>query len=838
MAQVRPSTIVLGDGTSALIRPIEPADAASLQRFHERQSAESRYRRYFSPKPTLTPDELERFTTVDFVDRVALVVEQHDEFIAWASYERWKNRTDAEVAFQVDDAHAGKGIATLLLEHLAPIAQDNGIERFTAQTLGDNRAMLAVFSKAGWPVHRRFDSGVIDVDFSLDDTAEYLDSVERREHRADSRAVAHLLLPSSIAVIGASDRRGSIGATVWDHVCRSRRIRSFAVNPRHDTLDGRTCYPSVTDVPDDVGLAVVAVPAAALGGVIDQCIEKRVRGAIVITVVEPGTIDMAALVSHARRNGLRLIGPASMGIASPRPDVELQAALVDVDLPAGRVAVSMQSGTLGSSLLRQAAQLDLGLSWFVSLGDKHDLSANDLLQFWEDDDATAVITLYTESFGNPRKFARIARRVSRTRPIVAVRTGAALLDPGNAALYRQTGVIEVPTVTALLDTARVFAGQPLVRGDRVAVLSNSRSPAVLAEATLTTAGLTAVPPPEPLGWHSPPDEYEGAVRAALSSDDIDAVLVIHAPPSAYDVNAPSEAIERGSAGRDKPIVAVMLGAGDGPLRPGSPIASFAFPEQAAAVLARLVAYARWRDSEGVDVDDVPPGIDRAAAAARIDQMIESGVAGPPEIAALLATYGVRMAPTRRVPAADAVAAAEEVGYPVAVKAEHRRIGRSVEAGIALDLAGAADVLAAIESMRTHLGDDADTVDVQAMLPPGVDLRIRVEDDPRLGPIITVGLGGVQADLIADEVSRLAPVSPTVARQMVEATRASGALDDDMLANVAELVARIAHLASDHSRLEELDVNPVIVADGQCRVADVSIRFGDPDRHEPVRRLET
>ena len=219
-------------------------------------------------------------------------------------------------------------------------------------------------------------------------------------------------------------------------------------------------------------------------------------------------------------------------------------------------------------------------------------------------------------------------------------------------------------------------------------------------------------------------------------------------------------------------------------------------------------------------------------------MIESGVAGPQEIGELLATYGVRMAPTRRVHADEAVAAAEEVGYPVAIKAEHRRMGRSVEAGIALDLSAAADVQAAVENMRAHLGDDAEVVDVQTMLPPGVDLRIRVEDDPRLGPIITVGLGGVQADLIADEVSRLAPVSPTVARQMVETTRASGALDEDMLSHVAELVARVAHLASDHSRLEELDVNPVIVAEGQCRVADVSIRFGDPDRHEPVRRIET
>ncbi|MEZ5295930.1 MAG: acetate--CoA ligase family protein [Ilumatobacteraceae bacterium] len=530
----------------------------------------------------------------------------------------------------------------------------------------------------------------------------------------------------------------------------------------------------MSDIPDDVGLAVIAVPPRQLEVTIDDCIAKRVRGAIVITVVDPNEIDMVGLVGRARRNGLRIIGPASMGIASPRPDVEIQAALVDVALPPGKVAVSMQSGTLGSSLLRLAGQLHLGLSWFVSLGDKFDLSANDLLQFWEDDDATAVVALYTESFGNPRKFARIARRVSRIRPIIAVRAGAALLDPANATLYRQTGVIEVPTVTAMLDTARVFACQPLMGGDRVAVLSNSRSPAVLAEATLTRAGLDPVIVSLASGWASSPTEYHDAVTEALARDDVDALLVVHAPPSTDDVNAPSEAIDRAAAESTKPVVAVMLGAGDGPLRRGSDIASFAFPEQAAAVLARVAAYSRWRRSEADESpDEVPANIDRPAAEATIDRMIESGVCGPQEIGELLATYGIVMAPTRRVRADDAVAAADELGYPVALKAAQRRVGRSVEAGIALDLADANDVADAIRIMREHLGDDAATVEVQQMLPPGVDLRIRVEDDERLGPIITVGLGGVQADLIGDEVSRLAPVSPVVARRMVETTRASG-----------------------------------------------------------------
>ncbi len=830
--------MVLGDGTTAVIRPITPADAPALAAFHQRQSADSKYRRYFSPKPMLTDAELERFTHVDFVDRAALVVEQRGEFIAWASYERWQNRPDVEVAFHVDDGHQGKGIATLLLEHLAVIARHNGFDRFTASTMADNRSMLAVFAKAGWPVHRRFDSGMIDVDFSLDDTAEFLDSVERREQRADSRAVAQLLLPSAIAVIGASDRPGSVGRTLWRHISSNPRIRHYPVNRRHDEIGGVRAYRSITEIDDDIGLAVIAVPADALPATLDECIEKRVRGAVVVTAVEPEQLDVPELVSRARRNGLRIIGPTSMGLASPRPDVALQAALVDVALPGGRVAVSMQSGTLGSSLLRQAAALDLGLSWFVSLGDKLDVSANDLLQFWEDDAATAVIALYTESLGNPRKFVRIARRVSRTRPIVSVRTGAALLDPANATIYRQTGVIEVPTVTALLDTARVFATQPLMRGDRVTVVSNSRSPTVLAEASLTTAGLNPVPSPVALAWYSTPDDYGPAVRAALD-DDTDAVLVIHAPPSVHDVLAPGEVIDRTAAGSTKPVVAVMLGAGDGPLQPGSGIPSFAFPEQAVAVLARMAAYAAWRASEAdADVgDDIPDDIDRAGAAAVIDRMDDDGSPGPERVRELLATYGISMAPTRLVPAADAVTAAKQIGYPVAIKAEHRHAGRSIESGIALDLTGDDDVVEAVRSMTEHLGDDAALVQVQPMVPPGTDLRVQVHDDDRVGPIITVGLGGVQADLIADEVSRLAPVSPMIGRRMVERTRASAALDDEALTRVGEIVARLAHLASDHSRLHELDVNPLIVHGGECWVADATIVLGDPDRPEPVRRLD-
>ena len=416
------STVVLGDGTSALIRPIRPDDAETLAAFHVRQSPESRYLRFFSPEAAADATELERFTTVDFVDRAAFVVEERGEFVAWASYERWNNRDDAEVAFMVDDAHHGKGIATLLLEHLAAVARSNGIERFTAQTLGDNRGMLTVFAKAGWPVHRRFDSGVVDIDFSLADTASYIDSVERREQRADSRAMARLLLATSIAVIGASDDELTIGGSLWRRLAADRRRRTYPVNPNHTEIGGVPAYAAITDIPDDVALAIVAVPADALAATIDQCIEKRVRGAVVITSLDG--------VDRRRHAGDRRQRPPQRA-AHRRPGQHGHRLTASRRRPpggarrrrpaAGNVAISMQSGTLGSGLLQMAGHLQLPMSWFVSLGDKSDVSGNDLLQFWEDDEATSVIAIYSESLGNPRQVRphrppRVVAASDRDRP--------------------------------------------------------------------------------------------------------------------------------------------------------------------------------------------------------------------------------------------------------------------------------------------------------------------------------------------------------------------------------------------------------------------------------------
>ena len=842
------ASVVLADGESVLVRALRPHDAPALDAFHRRQSPESNYRRFFSAKPVLTPTELRHFTDVDMVGRAALCVEWHGEFIAWASYERWPGRDDADTAFMVDEAHQGKGIATLLLEHLAAIATSNGIERFTAEVLAENRAMLSVFARAGWPLQRTYESGVIEVDFPIASTHEYLDSLAEREHRADSRAMARLLLPRSIAVVGASDRPDTVGSVLWRNITRTANVPVHAVNPNRTTIrsadrDGvaRTdpVWPTVASVPDDVWLAVVAVPAAALDTTLDDCIAAHVRGAVIVTAVDgvdSPDVDVDGLVARARRHGVRIIGPSSMGVATSHREIGLEAALVPVELSPGSIAIVMQSGSLGASLLRLAQRLDMGLSWFVSLGDRSDVSGNDLLQFWDDDDSTNVIAMYNETLGNTHRFARIARRVSLRRPIVAVRTGAAAIAPSGGALYQHSGLIEVPSVTAMLDTARVLATQPLLRGRRVAVVSNSRSPATLAAAALDVAGLQVAATPVALDWTATSDDYRTAITAALASDDVDGVLVIHAPPIHDAVGAPVDAIDEASGGGTKPLVAVLLGSVDGPIRRGSRVPAFSFPETAAAVLGRSYAYARWLDSEApaapaahhdVDVDGVNVVLSAAAMRDRVRLDAE-------QTAFVLGAYGIAVPPTRLVVADDAVPAADAVGYPVAVKALHRHVGRSLQAGVALDLADAGSVAAAVAAMHQVLGEDAERVVVQSMTAPGLDLRVRVTVDPELGPLVAVGLGGRSADLLVDEARRLAPLSQQSAAALVAGSRAGTALDEAGLADrhLVDVVLRVAQLAADHHHIVAIDLNPAIVTVDGCVVTDAVVDVG-PGEHVDV-----
>uniref|UniRef100_UPI0039EF66BF GNAT family N-acetyltransferase n=1 Tax=Sinomonas sp. G460-2 TaxID=3393464 RepID=UPI0039EF66BF len=509
--------VVLRDGGTAHLRPIRPDDAIGLQAFHVSQSESSIYLRFFSYKAKLTDAELRRFTEVDYDDRVALVITIGGEIVGVGRYDRLADPSEAEVAFNISDRHQGRGIGSILLEHLAAAARERGIRRFTAEVLPENRKMLTVFAEAGYALDRRFDDGVVMVEFEIDPTEKSRAVMEAREHRAEALSVRGLLAPRSVAVIGASRRWGSVGQQLLAHLVEGGFSgRVCAINPEALELGGMLTYASIRDVPEPVDLALVAVPYDDVARVVADCAAAGVKGAVVASGghAEDGARGLARqreLVRHARANGMRLVGPGSLGLVNTDPGVRLNASLFGAaqyaeardsgPVPSGRggcragsmprqggLGLFSQSAAIGIALYAAADRRRLGFSTLVSAGNRADVSGNDAMQYWEDDVATSAVGLYLESFGNPRKFSRIARRLARSKPVIVAKSDilGLQLPPGHAvrtsqapagaldAMLRQAGVIRVSTLEELVDVAQVVSG-PLPAGARVAVMSNALS---------------------------------------------------------------------------------------------------------------------------------------------------------------------------------------------------------------------------------------------------------------------------------------------------------------------------------------------------------------------------
>jgi succinyl-CoA synthetase alpha subunit/GNAT superfamily N-acetyltransferase len=517
---------VLADGGTVHIRPITPEDGDRLVDLHSRLSDRTIYYRFFTPRPRLTPREIQRFTTVDYDDRVALVALLDDHLVAVARYDRVPGTTEAEVAFVVADEHQGRGVGTLLLEHLAAAARERHVTRFFAETLPDNRVMQSVFKQAGWDSHAKFADGVVHVEFEIEPTAGAIAAQHAREHRADVRSVERFLAPRSIAVVGASRDPERLGHRVFRNLLDGGfNGPVYPVNRDAVAVGSVAAWPTLLDVPDDIDLVVITTPAAEVPEIVEQCVARRVHGIVIVStgfgeLDADGLAAERAIVARARGAGMRVVGPGSMGVVNTRADVSMAAVIGGTPVLAGRVGILSQSGALGIGLLRWATQVGLGVSSFVAVGNKADVSGNDMLQHWEDDDDTDVVLLYLESFGNPRKFARVARRVARTKPVLAVRAGA---DPTVAALFRQTGVIRVDSPERLFEAATVLATQPLPRGRRVAVVADQGGPALLGAVALETAGLQLARTIE-----IPFDDagFDDAVTACLADDGTDAVIVV------------------------------------------------------------------------------------------------------------------------------------------------------------------------------------------------------------------------------------------------------------------------------------------------------------------------
>ncbi|SED88753.1 Acyl-CoA synthetase (NDP forming) [Streptomyces sp. 2231.1] len=555
--------VVLRDGGTARIRPITADDADRLVSFYEQVSDESKYYRFFAPYPRLSAKDVHRFTHHDFVDRVGLAATVGGEFIATVRYDRIgadgmpasAPADEAEVAFLVQDAHQGRGVASTLLEHVAAVARERGIRRFAAEVLPANSKMIKVFTDAGYTQKRSFEDGVVRLEFDLEPTDRSVAVQRAREQRAEAHSVRRLLVPGSVAVVGVGRSPGGVGRSTLGNLRDAGYTgRLHAVNKAFpedlDEVDGVPAYRSVRDIEGHVDLAVVAVPAEHVPSVVAECGEHGVQGLVVLSAGyaesgPEGRERQRALVRAARAYGMRIIGPNAFGVINTAPDVRLNASLAPEMPRPGRIGLFAQSGAIGIALLSRLHRRGggvtgvTGVSTFVSAGNRADVSGNDVLQYWYDDPETDVVLMYLESIGNPRKFTRLARRTAAAKPLVVVQgTGAApqghavratrLPHATVSALLRQAGVIRVDTITELVDAGLLLARQPLPAGPRVAILGNSESLGVLTYDRCVAEGLRPSRPLD-LTTGATAEEFHRALSAALADDTNDAVVVTAIP---------------------------------------------------------------------------------------------------------------------------------------------------------------------------------------------------------------------------------------------------------------------------------------------------------------------
>ncbi|HEV3273760.1 MAG TPA: GNAT family N-acetyltransferase [Candidatus Dormibacteraeota bacterium] len=883
---------VLADGGTVHIRPIRPDDADAHRAFFALQSEQNVYFRFFGPRSELSDREVTHFTTVDYHDRMAFVAFLRDQMIAVGRYDRLAGGDVAEVAFAVADEHQGRGLATLLLEYLAAYATTEGITQFAADTLIDNRRMLEVFQAAGFRRARRsIEYGVVHLTFDIEPTGHSLAASERRAWTAGVSSIARILQPLSVAVIGAGRNPQGIGhAVVRNLIDGGYTGKVYPVNPHVDELLGLACSHDVEAIDGPVDLAVLAIPAAQCIGAVDACGRKGVNGLVVISsgFAEVGTDGaelQRELLLRAHRGGMRVVGPNCFGVINTAPDVRLNATFASRAPIHGGIAFASQSGALGIAILGQSLTSGLGLSSFVSMGNKCDVSSNDLLRFWHQDGQTRAILLYLESFGNPRAFARVAPVVSRTTPIVVVKSGrssagtraaashtAALASPDTVvdALFRQAGVIRVDTLEELLDCGQLLANQPELDGHRLAIIGNAGGAAVLAADACEAAGLSVpefdtvtqaalreiagpnagVSNPVDLGAGATPELFGEALRASLRSPSIDGAVVILAPV----VTADAEDVARAVVGIDagtRPIVFVHLGDGAAPaaLSEGKrAVPCYAFPERAVRALGRIAEHSTWK---GRPLGQVPAldGVDAGAASAitkaYLTEEPEGGWLAPDDAVAMLRAFGIATAGEVAVSSPEtAAAAAVQLGGPVALKATGATIlHKSDVGGVHLDLNTPDDVASAYSAMKNHLGSAMEGAIVQPML-SGVELIAGVISDPLFGPVVMFGSGGTAVELFGDRVLRILPLTDQDAHEMVRSIRGApllfghrGAPACDVAA-VEDVLLRVARLADAVPQVAEMDLNPLIASPSGAVAVDVRIRLAPWRRHAEteVRRL--
>ena len=867
--------VILRDGGTLRLRPPTADDSEALLDFYRALSTQSLHRR-FHGFPNLRPQLVESLLDPDWTERGALLGALADEdgerIVAIGNYVRLRDPSLAESAFAVADSEQGRGIGTRLLERLAARAAGVGIERFVAEVLHENRSMLGVFERAGFELTRELADGVVEVQFPIALTERFELSVEERDHTAVVASLRSFFEPATVAVVGASPRRGTIGGELFRNVLEGDFAgAAYPVNPKGSAVAGVRGYASVSDIPDPVDLAVIAVPGEHVLAAVEDALRHGVRALVVISagfaeIGSEGAERQERLLALVRAHGARLIGPNCLGIAVAGP--RLNATFAARSAPSGNIGFSSQSGALGLALLEAADARGLGLSAFVSIGNKADVSSNDLLEWWEDDEATEVVLLYVESFGNPRRFGRLARRVARRKPILALKSGTSVTgqraasshtaalagsEAGVDALFHQAGVTRAASLEELIDVATLLSSQPEPKGRRVAVLTNAGGLGILAADACDAAGLelpalgketaarlrellpaeASVANPVDMLGSATAASYEQALPVVLSDPQVDAVLVLFVPAVSATADQVAVAVDDAArtAASEKPVLAVVMSSAGVPdaLRAGSAAAAFAYPESAARALGRVAERAEWLRRPLGFVPSLE-GIDRAAAARVAERALarsEDSWLDPAETRELLTAYGLPVVPERIAEDADGAAeAAVEVGFPAVVKSAEAGAHKTETGGIALDLEDETAVRAAAERIGFP-------VIVQPMLSGGTELLAGLLQDPVFGPLVAFGPGGVFAELIGEASLRLAPLTDIDAEELVTTGKAGrlvsgfrGADPADPAALV-DLVQRLAALGDDLPAVAELDLNPVLGFPDHAVAVDARIRIRRP-----------
>lgn len=887
--------VVLRDGSTLRTRAVKPDDEPRLLAFFRGLSASSRRFRFFglASDASLSAELHKHFQAGTAPGFGIVAVEGHEErIVGHAEYVVMQDGS-AEVGFTVADAYQGRGLGTILLGELASIASRAGISTFRAVVMPDNYPMLSVFRESGFRVKIDAAPDEIRVTFPTALTEEALARFEQREWTSAVNAMNAFFRPRSVAVIGASRERGTIGAEVLHNLLAfGFNGPVLPVNPKASVVQSVVAYATVEDIPGPVDLAVIVVPRGAVLSVAESCGRKGVRALVVISsgfseVGDEGIVRQQALLRTCREYGMRLIGPNCMGILNTDAEVRLNATFAPQAPPEGRVGFMSQSGALGLSIIDNANALGLGISTFVSIGNKADISGNDLIRYWERDPHTDVILLYLESFGNPRKFSRIARQVGRVKPIVVVKSGrsaagvrasgshtGALLAASDVtvdALFRQAGVIRTDRLEEMFDVASLLASQPLPKGRRVAILTNAGGPGILcadaceadglaipALGAASQAALRAILPleasignPVDMIASASASQYEEAIRIIGRDPDVDAIVVIFIPPLVTKPEDVARAIVAGArefAGV-KPVLTVFMQARGVPdeLRSSDlRLPSYPFPEDAAAALARVARYAEWR-ARPIEAPADLPDLRRDEATAIVATALGRAEEwlGSEDVWKLLTCYGIPVLQQRIVGGVNDVgSAAAELGGPVALKAIAPGLVHKTEVGAVRLGLTTADVTAAALEMEARLrnaGLEPTGFVLQRMAQPGVEMIVGVVHDRQFGPVVACGAGGVMVELIKDVSVRLAPLSRRDAEEMVRELKSyplltgyRGASAGDVGALV-DTVLRVSALVEDLPQIAELDLNPILVHEHNVTVVDARVRVAPatPDQR-PVR----